>query len=104
MKPATVREGGKWLPEKQLDVFFVTLNKADKDYSPKMCIRDREQVLVVVFGLAERICVGGKIGDCVDKAPTVFADPFQIRCVIIASLQFFLQAQVVLPLAIGRCV
>ena len=34
MKPATVREGVKWLPEKQLDVFFVTLNKADKDYSP----------------------------------------------------------------------
>lgn len=34
MKPATVREGIKWLPDKQLDVFFVTLNKADKDYSP----------------------------------------------------------------------
>lgn len=33
LKPATVREGVKWLPEKQLDVFFVTLNKADKDYS-----------------------------------------------------------------------
>ena len=30
MKPATVREGVKWLPEKQLDVFFVTLNKSDK--------------------------------------------------------------------------
>ena len=36
LKPATVREGVKWLPEKQLDVFFVTLNKADKDYSPTM--------------------------------------------------------------------
>ena len=34
LKPATVREGVKWLPEKQLDVFFVTLNNADKDYSP----------------------------------------------------------------------
>ena len=34
MKPATVREGVKWLPEKNLDVFFVTLNKSDKDYSP----------------------------------------------------------------------
>ena len=34
LKSATVREGVKWLPEKQLDVFFVTLNKADKDYSP----------------------------------------------------------------------
>ncbi len=31
LKPMTVREGVKWLPEKQLDVFFVTLNKADKD-------------------------------------------------------------------------
>ena len=41
--------------------------------------------------------MGGKIRDCVDKAPTVLADPFQIRCVIIASLQIFLQAQVVLP-------
>ena len=27
------------LPEKQLDVFFVTLNKADKDYSPTPCTR-----------------------------------------------------------------
>ncbi|MDO4623343.1 MAG: DUF3427 domain-containing protein, partial [Eubacteriales bacterium] len=34
MKPATVREGVKWLPDHQLDVFFVTLNKSDKDYSP----------------------------------------------------------------------
>ncbi len=34
MKPATVREGVKWLPEKNLDVLFVTLNKSDKDYSP----------------------------------------------------------------------
>ena len=34
MKPSTVREGVKWLPEKNIDVFFVTLNKADKDYSP----------------------------------------------------------------------
>lgn len=40
MKPATVREGVKWLPEKQLDVFFVTLNKADKDYSPTTMYND----------------------------------------------------------------
>ncbi len=40
MKPATVREGVKWLPEKQLDVFFVTLNKADKDYSPTTMYHD----------------------------------------------------------------
>ena len=30
----------KWLPEKQLDVFFVTLNKADKDYSPSTMYKD----------------------------------------------------------------
>lgn len=40
MRPATVREGVKWLPEKQLDVFFVTLNKADKDYSPTTMYND----------------------------------------------------------------
>ena len=40
MKPATVREGVKWLPEKQTDVFFVTLNKADKDYSPTTMYND----------------------------------------------------------------
>ena len=40
MKPGTVREGVKWLPEKQLDVFFVTLNKADKDYSPTTMYND----------------------------------------------------------------
>lgn len=40
MKPATVREGVKWLPEKGLDVFFVTLNKADRDYSPTTMYKD----------------------------------------------------------------
>ncbi len=40
MKPATVREGVKWLLEKQLDVFFVTLNKSDKDYSPTTMYND----------------------------------------------------------------
>ncbi|MGI6316548.1 MAG: DUF3427 domain-containing protein [Christensenellales bacterium] len=40
MKPNTVREGVKWLPEKQLDVFFVTLNKSDKDYSPTTMYND----------------------------------------------------------------
>lgn len=39
-KPATVREGVKWLADKQLDVFFVTLNKADKDYSPTTMYKD----------------------------------------------------------------
>ena len=40
MKPATVREGVKWLPEKKLDVLFVTLNKSDKDYSPTTMYQD----------------------------------------------------------------
>jgi hypothetical protein len=40
LKPATVREGVKWLPDKNLDVFFVTLNKADKDYSPTTMYKD----------------------------------------------------------------
>lgn len=40
MKPATVREGAKWLADKQLDVFFVTLNKSDKDYSPTTMYND----------------------------------------------------------------
>ena len=40
MKPFTVREGVKWLPEKNIDVFFVTLNKADKDYSPTTMYND----------------------------------------------------------------
>ena len=30
MKPNTVREGVKWLPDKQLDVFMVTLNKVEE--------------------------------------------------------------------------
>jgi hypothetical protein len=40
MKPATVREGVKWLPERQSDVFFVTLNKSDKEYSPTTMYED----------------------------------------------------------------
>lgn len=40
LKPATVREGVKWLPDKNLDVLFVTLNKADKDYSPTTMYKD----------------------------------------------------------------
>jgi hypothetical protein len=34
MKPSNVREGVKYFADKNLDVFFVTLNKSDKDYSP----------------------------------------------------------------------
>ena len=40
MKPSTVREGVKWLPDKKVDVFFVTLNKSDKDYSPTTMYND----------------------------------------------------------------
>ncbi len=29
MKPSIVREGVKWLPDKNIDVFFITLNKSD---------------------------------------------------------------------------
>lgn len=39
-KPSTVREGVKWLPDKNTDVFFITLNKADKDYSPTTMYND----------------------------------------------------------------
>jgi hypothetical protein len=40
LKPSTVREGVKYLPEKNVDVFFVTLNKTDKDYSPTTMYND----------------------------------------------------------------
>ena len=41
--------------------------------------------------------MGGEVRNSVHEPPAVFADPFQIGCIIIASLQIFLQAQVVLP-------
>lgn len=40
MTPANIREGVKWLPEKQLDVLLVTLNKSDKEYSPTTMYND----------------------------------------------------------------
>lgn len=40
MKPNTVREGTKYLPDKRIDVHFVTLNKAEKDYSPTTMYND----------------------------------------------------------------
>jgi superfamily II DNA or RNA helicase len=40
MKPSNVREGTKWLPERQLDVHFITLNKSEKDYSPSTMYND----------------------------------------------------------------
>lgn len=40
MKPTSVREGVKWLAEKQADIFMITLNKSDKDYSPTTMYND----------------------------------------------------------------
>lgn len=40
MKPANIREGVKWLPDKQVDILLVTLNKSDKDYSPTTMYND----------------------------------------------------------------
>ncbi len=40
MKPSSVREGVKWLPDKQADIFMITLNKSDKDYSPTTMYND----------------------------------------------------------------
>lgn len=40
MKPNTVREGVKYLPEKKSDVLFVTLNKSEKQYSPTTMYED----------------------------------------------------------------
>nr|WP_239529785.1 DEAD/DEAH box helicase [Sporolactobacillus spathodeae] len=40
MRPSTVREGVKYLPDKKIDAFFITLNKSDKDYSPTTMYRD----------------------------------------------------------------
>ncbi len=40
MMPTTVREGVKWLPERKCDVFMVTLNKSDKEYSPTTMYND----------------------------------------------------------------
>ena len=39
-KPSTAREGVKYLPDKKTDVFFITLNKSDKDYSPSTMYKD----------------------------------------------------------------
>lgn len=39
-KRSHFREGVLYLPEKNLDVFFVTLNKSEKDYSPSTMYQD----------------------------------------------------------------
>ncbi len=40
MKPKTLREGVKWLGDKQTDVLLITLNKSDKEYSPTTMYND----------------------------------------------------------------
>lgn len=40
MTPGNIREGVKWLPDKQIDVLLVTLNKSDKEYSPTTMYND----------------------------------------------------------------
>ena len=39
-RPSTFREGVLYLPERDLDVFFVTLQKSEADYSPSTLYRD----------------------------------------------------------------
>ena len=38
--PSSMREGVKWLEDKKTDIFFITLNKSDKDYSPSTMYKD----------------------------------------------------------------
>jgi superfamily II DNA or RNA helicase len=38
-KPS-MREGVKYIPEKEMDIFLITLNKAEKDYSPSTMYED----------------------------------------------------------------
>ncbi len=38
--PASVREGVKYLADKKTDIFMITLNKSDKDYSPSTMYND----------------------------------------------------------------
>ncbi len=40
LTPGAIRQGVKWLPDKKLDVFINTLNKAEKDYSPTTMYND----------------------------------------------------------------
>ena len=39
--PSTVREGVKWVPDEQADLFFVTLTKTERHYSPTTMYQDR---------------------------------------------------------------
>ncbi|HEX6869560.1 MAG TPA: DUF3427 domain-containing protein [Micromonosporaceae bacterium] len=39
--PATLREGVRWVEDEQADLFFVTLNKSERHYSPTTMYADR---------------------------------------------------------------
>lgn len=39
--PANIREGVKWVPDEQADIFFVTLTKTEQHYSPTTMYQDR---------------------------------------------------------------
>ena len=39
--PSNVREGVKWVPDEQSDLFFVTLTKTERHYSPTTMYQDR---------------------------------------------------------------
>jgi len=39
-KPPQVREGVKWVKDRKIDLFFITLNKSDRDFSPSTMYRD----------------------------------------------------------------
>ena len=38
--PPQVREGVKWVKHRKIDLFFITLNKSDRDFSPSTMYRD----------------------------------------------------------------
>ncbi len=40
LKPNAMREGAKYFADKKCDIFFVTLNKSEKDYSPSTMYED----------------------------------------------------------------
>ena len=40
MSPSNIQAGVVYLPDKRIDVFFITLNKSEKDYSPSTMYKD----------------------------------------------------------------
>ena len=40
MRPSTWREGVRWLSEEKTDIFVITLNKADGNFSPTTSYKD----------------------------------------------------------------